>query len=77
MIYIVCKYSCALCGLRRAQVRVPARGEESILDWVNKVAAVAISQDHAQRSPNCPSREMSELMIPISGAEKVGGPSVQ
>ena len=71
------KYSCAACGIHRIVVQVPARQAEGVIDWVEKTMAQAISDDHTQRSPHCPSRTMSEVMIPMTGAEKVGGPAVQ
>lgn len=71
---IDCKYSCAGCGLYRVVVSVPARTTEELFVWMDWVAAKAISEDHARRSPSCTSRTISELMIPITGASKVGGP---
>ena len=71
------KYSCAACGIHRISVKVQARQFENVIDWVEKTMAQAISDDHSQRSPHCISRTMSEVMIPMTGAEKVGGPAVQ
>lgn len=70
------RYSCVACGVQRATVAVPARGEEDVVVWVKDVMAPAIGEDHAARSPFCSSRTMSEVLIPITGAEKVGGPVV-
>jgi hypothetical protein len=72
------KYSCAGCGLHRVVVTVAARTQEPVVEWVEKIMAQAISNDHSQRSPHCASRTMSEVMIPIEGndgseAAQVGG----
>ena len=72
------KYSCAGCGVRRVAVTVAARTQEPVVEWVEKIMAQAISNDHSQRSPHCVSRTMSEVMIPIEGkdgseAAQVGG----
>jgi len=69
-------YSCAECGVKDAGVDVPIRGNEDVIQWMNQTV-VHIAQDHRQRSPNCHPREFSEIKIPITGAEKVGGPAIQ
>jgi DNA-directed RNA polymerase subunit RPC12/RpoP len=66
-------YSCAACGIDKVSVAVPARQQEDVKYWVEKVMAQAISDDHSVRSPHCASRTMSKVMIPITGADKVGG----
>lgn len=68
-------YSCAGCGLQRVSAAVPARTTENVVDWLEKVAARVLSADHQRRSPLCRSTVMSEVMIPISGADRVGGAS--
>lgn len=73
------KYSCVGCGVHRVTVTVPARTQEEVVEWVEKVMAQAISNDHSQRSPHCASRTMSEVMIPIGDkdggeAAQIGGP---
>jgi hypothetical protein len=75
--YITCKYSCDECGLHRVEVTVPARPKSmDIARWVQNVAAYMVYADHSCRSPKCRSNTMSEMMIPITGAEILGGPSV-
>jgi hypothetical protein len=73
---IRCLYSCDGCGLSRVSCDVPARSEEDVLAWMEQTIRV-LSRDHARRSPTCHPRSLQEVMIPIEGAEKVGGPSVQ
>ena len=71
------KYSCALCGIRRREVDVPARGTEDVVAWLRDVATPALIRDHQRTSPHCQPTSLSEVMIPVSGTEKVGGPVVQ
>jgi len=71
------KYSCASCGVHRTSVEVPARENEDVAQWVQSVMAVSIGVDHAARSPRCKSRTISEVMIPTTGADKIGGAGVQ
>jgi hypothetical protein len=74
---IQCKYSCFKCGILRQLVTVPAREDEDVITWMEKICAPALSADHDRRSPACRITELSEVMIPIDGAEKIGGPPVQ
>lgn len=74
---ITIQYSCVLCGIRDASVRVPARAsDEDVERWVN-MAIRATSDDHKQRSPDCKTRTLQNLKIPMDGAEWIGGPAVQ
>jgi hypothetical protein len=73
---ITVRYSCSLCGLLRVPCRVPARGEENVVLWMEGVV-LRLSDDHARRSPHCHPDKLTEVMIPMSGAEKVGGAPVQ
>lgn len=66
-------YSCVPCGLRRVPVDVPARGEEDVLAWMEKLGH-AMSMDHARRSPHCHPESLTEVMIPMTGTDRVGGP---
>ena len=76
-IEIICKYTCPECGVNRAEVSVPVRPPDmDVVHWVQNVAAHYLAADHAMRSPACTCNTMSEMMIPISGAERIGGPSV-
>jgi hypothetical protein len=74
---IQCKYSCFKCGIHRQIVTVAAREEEEVDTWLMKICAPALSADHDRRSPACRITQLSEVMIPIEGAEKIGGPAVQ
>ena len=70
---ITVKYSCNGCGLHRVECPVPARTVEDVVFWTEQILGRAVGEDHANRSPFCTSRTMSEVMVPISGAEKIGG----
>jgi hypothetical protein len=70
---IRCLYSCSSCGLKNQAVQVPSRGEESVTDWMENTFMPAISRDHSSRSPHCMSGTMTEVKIPIEGADKIGG----
>ena len=74
---ITCKYSCKECGLHRVEVQVPARPKGmEIIHWLHKICGNTIAADHAMRSPACHADTMTDLMIPISGADVIGGPSI-
>lgn len=66
-------YSCRVCGLMRVPVQVPARGEEDVVAWVEKVLTPALVADHKRRSFLCRPDTLSDVMIPVTGADKVGG----
>jgi hypothetical protein len=70
-------YSCVLCGIHRAEVSVPERTNEDVVYWVQTIVGNQIKQDHTSRSPECRATSVQDLMIPISGVEKIGGPVVQ
>jgi len=65
-------YSCS-CGLKDVPVQVPARTTEELREWMHHLR-VALSADHARRSPHCPARATAEVRIPLAGTCKVGGP---
>jgi len=69
-------YSCGLCGLTRIPVRVKARTDEDVLVWMEGLGAV-LSADHAQRSPGCRPATLTDVMIPMTGTDRVGGAPVQ
>ena len=69
-------YSCHACGLKRIEVDVLARENEDVVAWMDAVGH-KLSEDHARKSPHCRPQTLSDVMIPIAGAEKVGGPAVQ
>lgn len=70
---ITCKYSCHLCGLKAVEVAIPARGDEAIMAWM-KTLGECLSADHRARSPHCHPNMLSDVMIPTTGRNKVGGP---
>jgi hypothetical protein len=70
---IIVKYSCAACGLHRIPCEVPVRREEDVVEWTEKIMAVALAMDHGIRSPHCRPKAFTEVMIPITGTDKVGG----
>jgi hypothetical protein len=74
---ITIKYSCVSCGIDNIAVEVACRQTEDVVVWVERVMALAISDDHFKRSPHCTSRSMSKVMIPVTGVDKIGGPIIQ
>lgn len=72
---IAVKYSCVGCGLVRAEAVVPAREEEGVVEWVEQTIR-RVAADHARRSSWCVGI-LTDLMIPITGVEKIGGPPIQ
>jgi hypothetical protein len=73
---ITCKYSCKLCRLKRVKIQVPARQQESVTEWMEKTVQ-KVAADHQRRRPGCPAKELTEFLIPITGTDRVGGPTVQ
>lgn len=70
-------YSCHLCALKKVTVEVPARTDsQDVKHWMEQVLIYAIADDHRKRSPRCMATSISEVMIPVSGADRVGGPAV-
>ena len=67
-------YSCRQCGLRKVSVSVPARSSdaEDVVVWVEATGRL-LGQDHMRRSPHCHITELSDVMIPITGADHIGG----
>ena len=70
------KYSCALCGLHRVTVDVQAREDEPIGEWMEAMAR-QLAEDHEKRSPICHPKQLTEVMVPMTGAVKLGGPALQ
>jgi len=70
-------YTCDGCNLKDAKVAVPARTTEDVVTWTQKIMAQAIADDHFRRSPHCYSKTMATVKIPITGANKIGGPALQ
>ena len=70
------KYSCVLCGLMRVSFPMQARGSETVIEWMEKLLPL-LEEDHRRRSPSCRADNFTEVMIPVTGTEKVGGPVLQ
>ncbi len=78
MITIPVLYSCKGCGLVKRPVQVAARlSDQDVLDWMDRELRVALSRDHARVSPDCESPTIEEIMIPMTGCDVVGGPTLQ
>lgn len=77
MTTISCKYSCVLCGLRNVAVAVKAREEEQVTEWMDRTCVPTIMADHHQRSPQCYPESLTNIMIPVTGADRIGGPNLQ
>lgn len=67
------RYSCDLCGIKDREVQVQARGGENVVEWMENTCIIALANDHARLSPNCRPQTLTNLMIPVSGADKIGG----
>ena len=71
------KYSCLRCGLKDVELAVPSRGNEDVVAWMQNAVGSNIKNDHTMRSPECPAESAQEVMIPMTGTNKIGGPTVQ
>ena len=75
---LIVKYSCHQCGLKKIEVAVRLREEaEDIVKWVEDIVGWAIKDDHRLRSPDCNAKSVQDLMIPITGVNRLGGPVIQ
>jgi len=72
---IICMYTCHACALTKVKLAVPAREDEDVRVWMDATAAM-LGADHCRRSPHCMERKI-DLYIPMSGADKIGGPTKQ
>ena len=70
-------YSCDECGIRNAEVQVPSRDAEDVIQWMEKICIIALSRDHADRSPHCRPKVLTNIKIPMTGVDRVGGAPVQ
>ncbi len=70
------RYSCSLCGIEKAEVKVRFReSSEDVVAWMEQIVTPALVTDHAVRSPHCRPDSLSNVMIPVpSGTEWLGGP---
>lgn len=71
---IRCLYSCHVCKLEKIAIDVPARGIEDVREWMDMTVR-HVANDHRRRSPRCTATSLSDLMIPLAGSDKIGGPS--
>jgi hypothetical protein len=71
--FVTIRYSCHLCGIEKREVRVRARENEDVVQWLEQVCMVDLGADHAAVSPYCHPTELKDIMIPLSGVDKVGG----
>lgn len=62
---IKCLYSCKICGLKDIEVDVPAREQEDVLQWFDKILSPALSRDHRKRTYWCIPKELSDVKVPI------------
>jgi hypothetical protein len=74
--FVKVRYSCWLCGVRQREVLVPARGEEDAGAWLKGTCMPRVRADHANVSTSCPA-ESVDVIIPMAGADKVGGVAKQ
>lgn len=72
-------YTCELCGLRDVDVRLPYRPSDmDVVVWMKEHVGVALSKDHAERSPHCLTTSLTNVKIPVpAGTQWVGGPVQQ
>jgi hypothetical protein len=68
-----CKYSCSLCGIHRNEVEVKSRQNEEVTDWMDKVLISTLIADHEARSPGCHPDAFAQVMIPVTGTDRIGG----
>lgn len=69
-------YSCQMCALKDAAVDVPARGDEDVKVWMD-ATVLAVWRDHWKRSPRCRPNVLTEMKIPVSHTDRIGGPPLQ
>jgi len=72
-------YSCSMCGLKDAEVRVRFRStNENVIEWMKGIVEPSLGADHAARSPDCHPKELQNVKIPVPpGTQEVGGPVQQ
>lgn len=72
--FLVCRYSCHVCGIVDAKVFVPVRNaDEDVEHWIEHTLAGTLGRDHTRRSPGCIPETLSDVKIPFpEGTERVG-----
>jgi len=70
-------YSCNICKLEKIPCEVPARKENEKLDEWMENTVIILGKDHKTRSPKCKSKQLNNLILPMTGANRVGGPTIQ
>jgi hypothetical protein len=73
---ITVMYSCDECALSKVSCLVPAREDEDVTVWMEQTIRL-ISADHDQRSPGCHPKMLKDLYIPMTGTDRIGGPTLQ
>lgn len=72
-----CMYSCNQCGIVKAHISIPVRSDdEDVVHWMETVVTPALVADHSSRSPHCRPKSLSKVYIPVTGADRIGGPTV-
>lgn len=68
------KYTCMACRLVNQLVELPVRRPlEDVVHYVKVSVAACVAADHAERSPWCTSRTMTDLKIPLpKGDGRIG-----
>lgn len=75
---MIVKYSCADCGIVKADVIVPPRARSvDLAFWIEQVVAARIGDDHLKRSPHCKATNIQDLMIPVSDDDEFIGQEKQ
>lgn len=67
-------YSCEKCGIIDKPVQVPAREhhEIDVAYWMREVVGLAASLDHQQTSPHCRPDSLTNIKVPLGGADFIG-----
>ncbi len=71
---IIVQHTCGAPHLRRTKVSVKERMAEDVAAWMEQTCIPALMADHSARSPECRTDKFAEVMIPLTGTSKIGGP---
>lgn len=69
-------YTCQDCGLQHVICVVPARQDDDVRVWMDRTVRL-VAADHRRRSPRCQAQSLTELRIPMTGTDRIGGVAVQ